>query len=70
MACGDPAKARALLSGLAGVEAGAVDEGGRLFVKCASDRFSQVNAALVGGGLPVAELSPVRQSLEEIFLAQ
>lgn len=70
VACGDPAKARTLLSGLAGIEAGAVDEGGRLFVKCASERFAQVNAALVGGGLPVAELSPVRQSLEEIFLAQ
>ena len=46
------------------------EEGGALRVWCDAARFSQANGLLVGAGVAVGELVPVRQTLEEIFLSQ
>jgi ABC-2 type transport system ATP-binding protein len=69
VACSDPVRARELLAGREGLGPAEAEKDGRLFVPCAAGCFGQVNALLVGAGLSVGELSPVRQSLEEIFLA-
>jgi ABC-2 type transport system ATP-binding protein len=64
------AKAEALLKAQAWVRGVTVEAGGRLRVACDQARFAEVNALLVGGGVAVRELTPVRQSLEEFFLSQ
>jgi ABC-2 type transport system ATP-binding protein len=69
IACSDAARGRELLSRVEGVESVEPGSDGRLFARCGSERFAAVNAALVGAGLSVAELSPARRSLEEIFLS-
>jgi hypothetical protein len=48
----------------------AEEPSGGLRVACDAARFAEVNALLTGAGLPVRELSPVRQTLEEFFLSQ
>ncbi len=44
--------------------------GGGLRVMCAADRFADLNALLIQHAVAVAELSPLRQTLEEFFLSQ
>jgi ABC-2 type transport system ATP-binding protein len=69
VACSDPARGRELAAKVEGVDSVERGDDGRLFVKCGSERFGAVNAALTGAGLAVSELSPARRSLEEIFLS-
>ena len=46
------------------------DATGGLVVTCDAGHFAEMNALLLGNGIRVSELSPVRQTLEEFFLAQ
>jgi ABC-2 type transport system ATP-binding protein len=65
----DPARALALLEGLDQVrEAHRSDEGVRVTLEGGPELAAVVNAKLVGAGLAVARLEPVRQSLEQRFL--
>ena len=64
------AKAAGILKAQSWVRGVSEDPGGGLRVACEAARFAEVNALLVGGGLAVRELTPVRQSLEEFFLSQ
>lgn len=66
----DPAdQAAALLRGTPGLDV-KDDPAGGLRVACPAGRFPEINALLVGAGIAVRELSPVRQTLEEFFLSQ
>jgi len=65
----DPERALLILDGLTQVsEARRSDEGLRLVLAGGPDTAAQVNARLVGAGLAVARLEPVRHSLEQRFL--
>ena len=70
----DPERALAVLEGCEQVrEAHRSDEGLRVVLAdgsgvSAADRAAAINAALVGSGLAVSRLEPVRQSLEQRFL--
>lgn len=46
------------------------DPAGGVRVACEAARSPEVNALLVGAGVAVRELTPVRKSLEEFFLSQ
>jgi hypothetical protein len=41
---------------------------GTLYVKAADDQIPGLNALLVGRGFRVSELTPQRQTLEEVFI--
>jgi ABC-type multidrug transport system ATPase subunit len=69
VSCGEPERARAVAAAVPGVESAELRDGD-LWVRCGSDRFAPLNAALVGAGIGVSGLVPVRRSLEEIFLSQ
>lgn len=64
------ARAAELLRAQSWVREVAEEPSGGLRVACEPARFAEVNALLTGAGLPVRELSPVRQTLEEFFLSQ
>ncbi|HEY4895167.1 MAG TPA: ABC transporter ATP-binding protein [Solirubrobacteraceae bacterium] len=65
----DPARALALLDGLAEVrEARLSDEGLRVLLSDGPQAAAAVNACLVSAGLAVVRLEPVRHSLEQRFL--
>jgi ABC-2 type transport system ATP-binding protein len=68
--CESPERALSLVRGQPWVREAHPETGGGLRVACEAARFAELNALLVGQGLPVRELSPVRQTLEEFFLAQ
>jgi ABC-2 type transport system ATP-binding protein len=65
-----PTKAREILGGQAWVRGISDDPEGGLRVRCDAASFGKLNALLLQGGVTVSELTPVRQSLEEFFLAQ
>ncbi len=68
--CGDPARAAALLREQAWVSEVREDGGGGVRVSCGRDRFSEVGALLHRGGMAVSEMTPVRSTLEDLFLSQ
>jgi ABC-type multidrug transport system ATPase subunit len=68
--CDQAAKAEALLKAQPWAKEVRADSGGGLRVACEPARFAEANALLQRDGIRVSELSPVRQSLEEFFLAQ
>ena len=70
IACDPRDKAVGLLKGRDGVKDVRVEETGHLRVLCDAARFGEVNALLVGNGVTVSELTPVRQTLEEFFLSR
>ncbi len=62
-------QALGLLGGMPAVsEARSSDEGLRVILAGEPRTAAEVNAALVGAGIPVVRLEPVRQSLEQRFL--
>jgi ABC-2 type transport system ATP-binding protein len=64
------AKALELLRAQSWVEEAKEGEAGSVRVKCPPARFAEVSALLVGQGVAVSEMSPVRQTLEDFFLSQ
>jgi ABC-2 type transport system ATP-binding protein len=68
--CENSEKALSLVRGLPWVREAHSEMGAGVRVACEPARFAELNALLVSQGLPVRELSPVRQTLEEFFLAQ
>jgi len=70
IACEPREKAAGLLRGREGIGEVQVDESGHLRVLCDASRFGEVNGLLVGNGVTVSELTPLRQTLEEFFLSR
>ena len=66
--CDEPSRAASLLSGHRAVLSTATTESGLRVLLTAPDGAAAVNAALVGGGVEVSRLAPVRASLERRFL--
>jgi len=63
-------KAEALLKAQPWVKEVQADPAGGLRVGCEPSRFAEINALLLGHGIQVSELSPVRQTLEDFFLSK
>jgi ABC-2 type transport system ATP-binding protein len=70
VACDPIEKARETLRAQPWIRDVAAGEAGGLRVACDAAEFGRVNALLHEKGVTVRELSPVRQTLEEFFLAQ
>lgn len=68
--CDPVPKAVELLSKQPWIQDAGPDETGGIRVKCDPSRFAEVNELLLAQSVKVSELSPVRQTLEEFFLAQ
>jgi ABC-2 type transport system ATP-binding protein len=64
----DPGRARELLDDHHAVSAVRLVDGGLLVTLRASDGVAAINTDLVGAGLAVSRLEPVRESLEQRFL--
>jgi ABC-2 type transport system ATP-binding protein len=70
IACEPAEQAAGLLRAEAWAKEVAVDETGRLRVRCGPERFAEANALLQSKGVRVSELTPERQTLEEFFLSR
>ena len=68
--CSPTEKALGLLKGPPWIREAREESGGVLRVWCPAERFAEVNGLLVGNGVTVSELTPVRKTLEEFFLSQ
>jgi ABC-type multidrug transport system ATPase subunit len=67
--CDQAQKAGALLKAQPWTREVRADPAGGLRAECESSRFAEINALLLGSGIQVSELSPVRQTLEDFFLS-
>ena len=66
--CDDAGRALALLAGDPGVRELRRENGALRMRLLAPEQAGEINARLVGGGVTVTRLEPVRHSLEERFL--
>ncbi|HXX92078.1 MAG TPA: ABC transporter ATP-binding protein [Planctomycetota bacterium] len=67
--CDQAAKAESILKAQPWSKEVRAHPGGGLRVMCEPARFAEVNALLAAQGIAVSELSPVRQTLEDLFLS-